>query len=155
MVHYRTENLTHFSSLSSFMLFDRTWNYLNYLKKFKWAFPGLFSLFSSFLQTVNRKLCRWLDLNLRPLVWEATTLPQLPFLWSIPGIIFFHLCSIQSLVLALSFPKFEGTTLTKDKFTLLQKFCFHKGIEQSPTLEGEVLLYGWPPVWLVWIQPKE
>ena len=55
---------------------------------------------------------------------------------------FFHLCSIQSLVLALSFPKFEGTTLTKDKFTLLQKFCFHKGIEQSPTLEGEVLLYG-------------
>ena len=46
-------------------------------------FRPLFSLFSSFLQTVNRKhmfnkSCRWLDSNPGPLVSEATALPTAP-----------------------------------------------------------------------------
>ena len=46
-------------------------------------FPASFSLFSSFLQTVNskhmfNKSCRWLNLNPGPLVLEATTLPTAP-----------------------------------------------------------------------------
>ena len=46
-------------------------------------FPASFSLFLSFLQTVNskkmfNKSCQWLDSNLGPLILEATALPTAP-----------------------------------------------------------------------------
>ena len=48
---------------------------------FKWPIPGLF-FFSSFQYnwqlTFNIIFCRWLDLNLRPLVSEVTALPTEP-----------------------------------------------------------------------------
>ena len=51
-----------------------------------WPFPASFSLFLSFQYTVDSKqmfnlyinFCRWLDLNHRPLVSEATALPTQP-----------------------------------------------------------------------------
>ena len=49
---------------------------------FKWAIPGLFSLFSSFQYSwqlmFDISFCRWLDSNCRPLELEATALPTEP-----------------------------------------------------------------------------
>ena len=45
---------------------------------YKWAIPGLFSLFSSFQHKCSLKVCQCLDSNHGSLVSEATTLPTEP-----------------------------------------------------------------------------
>ena len=60
---------------------DTTWRSRRPLSCFFFQngpFPAIFSLFLSFQnswQRINEIFCQWLDLNLRPLVSEVTTLP--------------------------------------------------------------------------------
>ena len=61
-------------------------------------FPASFSLFPSFLQTVNSKYmfiksCRLLDLNPGPLVLEATALPTAS--QPLPNTIFLYYVSLK------------------------------------------------------------
>ena len=77
--HYFRQRKVIHSAKTTWLTWSKPWPIICFLNG---PFTAYFSLFSSFLQTVNneyvQKSCRWLDSNPGPLVSEATALSTLP-----------------------------------------------------------------------------